>query len=37
MGDWEPKGETKRDNVRLRGETAGGIREEDDKIKRKGI
>lgn len=37
MGDWGPKGETKRGYVRLRGEAAGGIKEEDNEIKRKGI
>lgn len=36
MGDWGPKGETKRGYVRLRGEAAGGIKEEDNEIKRKG-
>lgn len=36
MGDWGPKGETKRGYVRLRGEAAGGIKE-DNEIKTKGI
>lgn len=37
MGDWGPKGETKRGYVRLRGEAAGWIKEGDNGIKRKGI
>lgn len=37
MGDWEPKGETKRGYVRLRGEAAGQIKEGDNGIKKKEI
>lgn len=37
MGDWGPKGETTRDYVMLRGEAAGGTKEEDNEIKRRGI